>query len=114
MMWNILKLKKNSLPSSESLKNVYERFMPLWENSIYDKIKSGKKVIIVAHGNSLRALVKHLNKISDEDIVKINIPTAIPLVFEIDDQGKAKKNYYLGDKNEINKKIIEIANQGSI
>ncbi|WP_320046582.1 2,3-diphosphoglycerate-dependent phosphoglycerate mutase [uncultured Ilyobacter sp.] len=93
-------LEKKDIPLSESLKDTILRFMPYWENVILPDIKSGKKVIIVAHGNSLRALVKHLDDISDEDIVDLNIPTGIPLIYELDNNAKPANKYYLyNEKN---------------
>ncbi|MHB1485524.1 MAG: 2,3-diphosphoglycerate-dependent phosphoglycerate mutase [Saccharofermentanales bacterium] len=85
------------LPLAESLHDTIIRFMPFWENTILPDIKDGKKVIISAHGNSLRALVKHLDNISDEDIIDLNIPTGIPLVYELDDDIKPIRKYYLGE-----------------
>ena len=102
------------LPSSESLKNVLERFLPLWDNKILDSIKNKEKVLIVAHGNSLRALVKHVNKLTPEEIINFNIPTGIPMVFELDDKFNSVKNYYLGNAKIINKKIEQVASQGSL
>lgn len=90
-------------PLTESLKDTVERFTPYWKNEIAPQIKDGKKIIIAAHGNSLRALVKYLDKISDEEIVGLNIPTGIPLVYELDENLEPIKNYYLGDSEEIKK-----------
>ena len=84
-----------NLPSSESLSHTQERVLPLWNEKIAPQIKSGKKVLIVAHGNSLRALIKHLGQISDEKITEINIPTGIPLVYELGENLIPTKNYYL-------------------
>jgi len=100
------------LPASECLKDTVDRFLPLWHELIAPSIQSGKKVLIVAHGNSLRALVKYLDKISDEEIIGLNIPTGVPLVYELDDQLNSIKHYYLGDQNEINKKIAAVVAQG--
>ncbi|MFP4403472.1 MAG: 2,3-diphosphoglycerate-dependent phosphoglycerate mutase [Nanoarchaeota archaeon] len=97
--------------SVECLKDTVERVIPLWENKIKPNIKS-KKIIIVAHGNSLRALIKHIDNISDEKIVEMNIPTAIPLVYEFDDNLNPIKNYYLGNLQEIKKKQELVKNQG--
>ena len=88
-------LREHQFPSTESLKDTLHRLLPLWNESIEPSIKSGKKVLIVAHGNSLRALVKHLNGISDDEIKDLNIPTGVPYVFELDGQLKSLKNYYL-------------------
>ena len=106
-------LESNSLPSSECLKDTVERFLPYWEKTISPNIRKGKKVLIVAHGNSLRALVKHLDKISDDRILGLNIPTGIPLVYELDKDLNPVKNYYLGNQDEINAKIKSVASQGS-
>ena len=105
-------LDPNSLPSSECLKDTVERFLPYWEETISPNVKNGKKVMIVAHGNSLRALVKHLDKISDDKILGLNIPTGTPLVYELDEGLNPVKNYYLGNKDEIDEKINSVANQG--
>ena len=93
------------LPLGESLKDTIERFMPIWFDNIANNILLGKKIIIVAHGNSLRALVKYLDNISDDLILNLNIPTGVPLVYELDKNLKPIKRYYLGNKKEINKKI---------
>jgi len=94
-------LAAGDLPGTECLKDTVKRFMPYWHNVISKKIASGKKVIISAHGNSLRALVKHIDGISDEDIIRMNIPTGIPLVYEFDDDPKPVKSYYIGDAEKI-------------
>ena len=104
-------LDNKDIPSSECLKDTVQRFLPYWENIISPHVESGKKIMIVAHGNSLRALVKHLDNISNEDIVGLNIPTGIPLVYELDKNLKPIKNYYLGDQNKISAKIRSVANQ---
>ena len=100
------------LPNSECLKDTVNRFMPYWFDVIRPEIIDGKKVLIVAHGNSLRALVKYLDKISDEDILKLNIPTGVPFVYELDDHLHPTKSYYLGDQDEILKKAQAVASQG--
>lgn len=105
-------LEKDELPLTECLKDTVNRFMPYWNSTIAPAILSGKKVIIAAHGNSLRALVKYLDKISDEKIVGLNIPTGVPLVYELDENLKPIKNYYLGDQAEIEKAAQAVANQG--
>ncbi len=105
-------LTEEELPLTECLKDTVARFVPYWENTIAPVIKEGKKVIIAAHGNSLRALVKYLDNVPDEEIVKLNIPTGIPLVYELDDDLKPIKHYYLGDQEAIRKQISAIANQG--
>ncbi len=105
-------LSDEELPRTECLKDTVARFLPLWKNEISTEIKSGKKVLIVAHGNSLRALVKYLDNIPDDEIVGLNIPTGIPLVYELDDDLKPIKHYYLGDPEEIAKAQQAVANQG--
>ena len=105
-------LDPNDLPASECLKDTVDRFLPYWHESIKPDIESGKRVFIVAHGNSLRALVKYLDTVSDEDIVGLNIPTGVPLVYELDESLKPIRNYYLGDQEAITKKAAEIAAQG--
>jgi len=105
-------LSKDELPLTECLKDTVNRFLPYWEKRIAPTIKCGKKVIIAAHGNSLRALVKYLDNIPDEEIVGLNIPTGVPLVYELDDDLKPIKHYYLGDTAEIEKKAKAVANQG--
>lgn len=105
-------LSKDELPLTECLKDTVNRFLPYWEKTIAPTIKSGKKVIIAAHGNSLRALVKYLDNIPDEEIVGLNIPTGVPLVYELDDNLKPIKHYYLGNTAEIEEKAKAVANQG--
>jgi 2,3-bisphosphoglycerate-dependent phosphoglycerate mutase len=105
-------LSKSELPLTECLKDTVNRFLPYWKETIAPDVKSGKKVIIAAHGNSLRALVKYLDNISDNDIVSLNIPTGIPLVYELDDNLKPIKNYYLADQAEIERAAQAVANQG--
>ncbi|OJW21014.1 MAG: phosphoglyceromutase [Planctomycetales bacterium 71-10] len=105
-------LTKDELPKTECLKDTVARVIPYWDETIAPAIKSGKKVIIAAHGNSLRALVKYLDGISDDDIVGLNIPTGVPLVYELDDDLKPIKSYYLGDQDEIARKAAAVAAQG--
>ena len=105
-------LSASELPVSECLKDTVTRFLPYWYQTIVPAIRSGKKTIIVAHGNSLRALVKYLDDISDQDILALNIPTGIPLVYELDDQLKPLRHYYLGDSEAIAKAMTTVANQG--
>ena len=105
-------LKKEEIPSSECLKDTVLRFLPYWEKTISPEVKSGKRIMIVAHGNSLRALVKHLDKVSNEDIVGLNIPTGVPLVYKLDENLMPIKHYYLGDQEKISAKIKSVANQG--
>ncbi len=105
-------IEAGKFPKAEALKETVERVVPYFEAEIFPKVKAGKKIIIAAHGNSLRALVKYLNAISDEDIVKHNIPTGIPLVFEFDEEMKPVKSYYLGDQEAIRAAEQSVANQG--
>ena len=102
---------EKELPTTESLKDTVERFLPYWHDRIAPAIKEGKRVIIAAHGNSLRALVKYLDNISDEEIPGLNIPTGIPLVYELDDDLRPLKHYYLGDEDEIKKAEQAVKNQ---
>ncbi|MBU4185924.1 MAG: 2,3-bisphosphoglycerate-dependent phosphoglycerate mutase, partial [Proteobacteria bacterium] len=105
-------LALKDLPLTECLKDTVARFLPYWHETIVPVVKSGKRVIIAAHGNSLRALVKYLDNISDAQIVNLNIPTGMPLVYELDDNLKPIKNYYLGDPEAVKKAIDTVANQG--
>lgn len=102
----------DELPVTESLATTIDRVIPYWEQVISPDVKQGKKVIIAAHGNSLRAMVKYLDDIAEEKIVKLNIPTGIPLVYELDDNLKPIKNYYLGDQEALAKAQAAVANQG--
>ena len=99
------------LPATESLKETIARFVPYWESTIAPEVRAGKRVLIAAHGNSLRALVKYLDGISDADIVDLNIPTAIPLVYELDDNLKPIRHYYLGDPEAARRAADAVANQ---
>jgi 2,3-bisphosphoglycerate-dependent phosphoglycerate mutase len=105
-------LSKSEIPLTECLKDTVARAVPYWEKEIAPQIKAGKKIIISAHGNSLRALVKYLDNISDADIVSLNIPNAMPLVYELDDNLKPINNYYLGDFEAVKKAMESVANQG--
>ncbi len=105
-------LSEDELPTCESLKDTVARFIPYWEEKIAPTIKSGKRVLIAAHGNSLRALVKFLDNIPDNEIVELNIPTGIPLVYELDENLSPINHYYLGSQEEIEKAIQSVANQG--
>lgn len=106
-------LAENDKPLTECLKDTVDRFLPYWHETIAPTVKSGDKVIIAAHGNSLRALVKYLDNVSDEDIVGLNIPTGVPLVYELDKDLKPIKHYYLGDPEEIKKAQEKVAKQGT-
>lgn len=104
-------LETKELPHTECLKDTVERFLPQWHNEIGPTIKTGKRVIVAAHGNSLRALVKYLDDISDEEIPGLNIPTGVPLVYELDEELKPIKHYYLGDAEAVEKAAQAVANQ---
>ncbi|KUL21012.1 2,3-diphosphoglycerate-dependent phosphoglycerate mutase [Chlorobium limicola] len=104
-------LSEAEIPLSECLKDTVERFLPIWRDTIEPEIRKGRKVLIVAHGNSLRALVKYLDNISEEDIVGLNIPTGIPLVYELDDDLKPLGSYYLGDQEAIKQAVQAVAGQ---
>ena len=106
-------LRPADLPVTESLKDTVARFLPYWQESIAPPIKGGKRVLIAAHGNSLRALVKYLDHVSDEEIVELNIPTGIPLVYELDDDLKPLRHYYLGDPEAARKAAEAVAKQGA-
>jgi 2,3-bisphosphoglycerate-dependent phosphoglycerate mutase len=105
-------LSEKELPLTECLKDTVARVLPLWHETIAPMIKSGKKVLIAAHGNSLRALVKYLDNVSEEAIVNSNIPTGMPLVYELDQDLKPIKSYYLGDPEEVKKAMEAVAAQG--
>ena len=104
-------LEPSEIPATECLKDTVGRFLPYWEREIAPAIRSGERVIIVAHGNSLRALVKHLDRVSDQDIVELNIPTGIPLVYELDDDLRTIKSRYLGDPEAAAKAAAAVAAQ---
>jgi 2,3-bisphosphoglycerate-dependent phosphoglycerate mutase len=104
-------LKPEELPRTECLKDTVARFLPYWFETIVPVLRAGKRPVIAAHGNSLRALVKHLDGISDDEIVGLNIPTAIPLVYELDDDLKAVNHYYLGDPEAVKRAIEGVAGQ---
>ncbi|HET9043015.1 MAG TPA: 2,3-diphosphoglycerate-dependent phosphoglycerate mutase [Burkholderiales bacterium] len=100
------------LPRTECLKDTVARFLPYWHETIAPSVRSGRRVVIAAHGNSIRALVKYLDDVSDADIVGLNIPTAIPLVYELDDTLKPLRHYYLGDPSMIEAAVKAVASQG--
>ena len=100
------------LPLTECLKDTVARFLPYWHETIAPVVASGKRVIITAHGNSLRALVKYLDRVSDADIINLTIPTGVPLVYELDDELKPIRHYYLGDQSAIEAAMQAVANQG--
>jgi len=105
-------LTHSDIPLTECLKDTVTRFLPYWNTVIAPQVQAEKSVIIAAHGNSLRALVKYLDNISDEEILNCNIPTGIPLVYELDDNMKPVRNYYLGNLSEIQEAMQIVANQG--
>jgi 2,3-bisphosphoglycerate-dependent phosphoglycerate mutase len=100
------------VPRTECLKDTVARVVPYWESTIAPSIRAGQRVLVAAHGNSLRALVKYLDDISDEKIVKENIPTGLPLVYELDERLKPLKRYYLGDPAEVARRVASVAAQG--
>ena len=106
------KLSEQELPVTESLATTIDRVIPYWTDVIKPRIASGERVIIAAHGNSLRALVKYLDNLSEDEILELNIPTGVPLVYEFDENLKPLKRYYLGDAAEIAAKAAAVANQG--
>jgi len=105
-------LPKDCLPLAESLLDTINRVLPFFNDQIYPALISGQQVLISAHGNSLRAIVKHLDKLSDAEILELNIPTGLPLVYELDSNMKPIKHYYLGEEEEIKKKLAAVAGQG--
>jgi len=107
-------LSPEDIPAAECLKDTVKRLLPYWQDHIIEKIKTNKKVLISAHGNSLRALVKYIDNVSDEEIVSFNIPTGIPLVYELDDSLKPIEKYYIGDPEEIKKATEQVSDQGKI
>ena len=105
-------LRPEDVPRTECLKDTVARVVPYWNDTIAPSIRAGRKVVIAAHGNSLRALIKHLDGMSDDDIVALNIPTARPLVYELDDALRPLRHYYLGDQAEIEAAMAAVAAQG--
>jgi 2,3-bisphosphoglycerate-dependent phosphoglycerate mutase len=105
-------LSEQELPLTECLKDTVARFLPYWHETIAPAVRSGQRVLISAHGNSLRALVKYLDNIPDEDIVELNIPTGMPLVYELDESLRPLKSYYLGDPEQVKKAMEAVAAQG--
>lgn len=105
-------LSDRELPLTECLKDTVKRFLPYWHETVAPVVRSGKRVIIAAHGNSLRALVKYLDNIPDDKIVGVNIPTGLPLVYELTDDLKPLRSYYIGDPEEVKKAMEAVANQG--
>jgi len=107
-------LSAEELPLTECLKDTVARFLPFWHNDAVPAIKSGKQVLIAAHGNSIRALVKYLDNVPEDEISELNIPTGVPLVYELDKDLKPIKHYYLGDPEEARKKAEAVANQAKV
>lgn len=105
-------LDEKDIPLNESLKDTVARFLPYWHEVIAPSVKSGNRVLIAAHGNSLRALVKYLDNVPEDEIVKLNIPTGIPLVYELDDDLRPIRSYYLGDPEDLKKAMQKVADQG--
>ncbi|NHI93959.1 MAG: 2,3-diphosphoglycerate-dependent phosphoglycerate mutase [Candidatus Lokiarchaeota archaeon] len=105
-------LDEKNIPLSECLKDTVERTLPYWHDEIVPLLKEGKKILISAHGNSLRALIKYLDKISDENISRLDVPTGIPLVYELNKDLKPIKHYYLADQEKLDKAINAVKNQG--
>ncbi len=105
-------LDPRDIPLTECLKDTVARFLPFWHEAIAPDVRAGKRVIIAAHGNSLRALIKYLDDVSDEDIVSLNVPTGVPLVYELDDSLKPVSSRYLGDADEVQQAMQAVANQG--
>ncbi len=105
-------LKEEEIPLCECLKDTVNRFLPYWHNDIEPFLRQGKHILIAAHGNSLRALVKYLDNVSDQDIVNLNIPTGIPLVYDLDESLKPLKSYYLADEQKLKEATEAVANQG--
>jgi 2,3-bisphosphoglycerate-dependent phosphoglycerate mutase len=105
-------LKPEEVPATESLKDTVARVLPFWKDSIAPAILRGRRVLVAAHGNSMRALIKYLDSVSDDDIVGVNVPTGRPLVYELDAQVKPIRNYYLGDPDEIARAAAAVAAQG--
>jgi 2,3-bisphosphoglycerate-dependent phosphoglycerate mutase len=105
-------MNEKEIPLCESLKDTVNRFLPYWHDVLAPTVRSGKRVLISAHGNSLRALVKYLDNVSEEAIVNLNIPTGIPLIYELSDDLKPIRHYYLGDEESIRKAIESVVSQG--
>jgi 2,3-bisphosphoglycerate-dependent phosphoglycerate mutase len=105
-------LRKDQIPMTECLKDTVARFLPAWHEVIAPSVKSGKRVLVTAHGNSLRALVKYLDDIPDEEIVGLNIPTGMPLIYELDDDLRPVRHYYLGDPAKVKEAMDAVASQG--
>jgi len=107
-------LLPSDIPLTECLKDTVTRFLPYWNEIIAPQVRAGQRILISAHGNSLRALVKYLDNLSEEEVLDLNIPTGIPLVYELDDDLKPIRRYYLGDPAQIEQAMQAVANQGKI
>jgi len=105
-------LDERNIPLTECLKDTVARFLPLWEDTIAPQIKSGKQVLIAAHGNSLRALIKYLDGVTEDEIIGMNVPTGMPLVYDLDENLKPTNRQYLGDPEKVAKAMEAVANQG--
>lgn len=107
-------MAEEDIPLTECLKDTVDRFLPYWHETIAPEIKAGQRIIIAAHGNSLRSLVKYLDDLSEEEVLKLNIPTGMPLVYELDEDLKPIKSYYLGDEEAVKAAMEAVANQGKV
>ncbi len=107
-------LSPQDIPLTECLEDTVARFLPYWNESIAPQVKSGQRILITAHGNSLRALVMYLDNLSEQEVMELNIPTGVPLVYELDDNLKPIQSYYLGDQAKIQQAMQVVANQGKI
>jgi 2,3-bisphosphoglycerate-dependent phosphoglycerate mutase len=106
-------MKDADIPRAESLKDTVARFLPYWESSIAPDLRAGRRVLVAAHGNSLRALVKYLDRIADDEIVGLNIPTGVPLVYDLDDALRPVGSRYLGDASRVAAAMAAVAAQGA-
>jgi 2,3-bisphosphoglycerate-dependent phosphoglycerate mutase len=107
-------LKREDIPLTECLQDTVARFLPYWNETIAPQVKNGQRILIAAHGNSLRALVMYLDNLSEQDVMQLNIPTGVPLVYELEEDLKPIRSYYLGDQAEIEQAMQVVANQGKI
>ncbi|SEL47912.1 2,3-diphosphoglycerate-dependent phosphoglycerate mutase [Nitrosovibrio tenuis] len=107
-------LAPEDLPLTECLEDTVARFLPYWNETVAPQVQAGQRILICAHGNSLRALVKYLDNLSEQEVLELNIPTGVPLVYELDDNLKPIRNYYLGDQAKIEQAMQAVANQGKI
>ena len=107
-------LEREDIPLTECLQDTVARFLPYWNETIAPQVQSGQRILIAAHGNSLRALVMYLDNLSEQDVMELNIPTGVPLVYELEDDLKPIRSYYLGDQAEIEQAMQVVANQGKI